>query len=275
MFESKLLKTATILSISAALLAIIVTCCGLLIPGFYAFLAETPNLLAGSLAQDASVLAVSLIMLAGIWYGRRNEARGVMLWGAGLAFLVYSYLIYCFDPVYTTVFPLYIAILSLTIFGLISLLSGLDVAAFRRQVDDKMPVRGVAVVLGSLVLLAPLWLAQIVAGIRAQSPSPFNPIFVIDLTMVIPASMLTAVLIWQRRDWGYVLAGILLAKFGLMGWYLLLSTLWATTLGIPFVPVELGIWAFLGLVGGGSFLIYLRHVHAPGTEPQAAGMAAN
>lgn len=93
--------------------------------------------------------------------------------------------------------------------------------------------------------------------------------------MVIPASMLTAVLIWQRRDWGYVLAGILLAKFGLMGWYLLLSTLWATTLGIPFVPVELGIWAFLALVGGGSFLIYLRHVHAPGTESQAAGMAAN
>lgn len=46
---------------------------------------------------------------------------------------------------------------------------------------------------------------------------PTNPVHVLDLSLLLPLAALSDLWLWQRRTWGYVLAGVLLMTLTLVG----------------------------------------------------------
>lgn len=110
---------------------------------------------------------------------------------------------------YTTVYPLYLAIEGLCLYSLIGLLTGIDVAAFGKRASERMPVRLIAAVLGMALLFAPIWLAMMAQGIAAQKAPAAATVFVMDLCFMIPAMVYAAVQIWRRRPVGYLLSGVI------------------------------------------------------------------
>ena len=75
------------------------------------------------------------------------------------------------------------------------------------------------------MLVSALWLGEeIIALLRSELPATLvqldtstNVVHVFDLGVVMPAFVITAVLLWRDRPWGYVLAGLLLVKAATIG----------------------------------------------------------
>jgi hypothetical protein len=110
-----------------------------------------------------------------------------------------------------------VAMLSLALWSFVTLLMRVDADTMRARFAPALPRRALAVyllVIAGLNALA--WLAQIVpAMIRNTAPANFagtsfltNPFHAMDLAFSLPLMALSAVWLWRRQSWGYVLAGM-------------------------------------------------------------------
>jgi len=259
------LKPYAILSGLTAVLVLIAAPTGLLVPGFYDVLASD-ELLPGTYAQDLIAIVVALMLIGGIWAALRGSVRGVIVWLGSLGYLIYGYLLFSFDRVWTPLYPAYLAILSLSLFSIIGVLGQIDPKAFRRFVDDKMPVRRLASIFAILLILIPQWLNFLIRNITTLQPDHFNSVLVLDLGFVIPASLVTAVYLWQKRDWGFVLAGLFLVKISTMGWALVIGTLIQQAGGTPIDWGQMVVYLFIATVGAVGMWRYLAHLKGVGEE---------
>lgn len=271
MFKHKEILPFSLMSGLAAVLTLIAAISGLLVPGFYEPFMPTTALLAGAYGQDLIALPVALLLLTAILLTGRGSVRALLVWVGCLGYLIYAYLLWSFDAVYTVLFPAYVAILSLSLFSLIGLLGRLDAPTFRTHVAGGIPTRSTAVVVALPAFMAPPWLAFLVQGVMAGQPATINTVLVLDLAFVIPAGIVTAVLLWRRRTWGFIFSGIFLVWMIAMSSALVVSTLWGATLGAPIDPV-LPVYALMSILGSVALLRHLRHITAAPTAHASTAM---
>lgn len=257
-------------AIMSALL-VITAAAGLADPSIYAPFVTDPALAAGLPVQDAVSLLAAPLLLVAVYFACRGSARAWVVWVGLVIYATYFYAFYCLDYVYTVYYPLYLAIMGLGIYTIIGLLSTMDATAFARWLDAKLPVRLLSVILGIPILLVPVWLGRIQEGIATQQAGSADLVFVLDLTLLIPALALTAVQLWRRRPLGYLLSGVLLVKAFVSGLLLTLGSLRQMHLGFAVAPEEMVMYTFLAVAGLAGLLLYLRHLHAvPAPRPVQA-----
>ncbi|MCC6453325.1 MAG: hypothetical protein IT328_00130 [Caldilineaceae bacterium] len=224
------------------------------------FLGE--SIVAFQFFQDLVSLAFAPLLAAAMYWTSHGSRRGFVLWTGVLVFVAYYYSFYGFDFVYTLYFPLYLALMGLSIYSLIGLLTNVDAEVFRAGVAERMPVRLVAGVLGMTALFVPIWLSMIVQGIRTQQPQATDLALVLDLPYLIPACVFAAVQIWQRRSIGYLLGGPLLFKAAISGVLLTGGEMLKMQRGLPPALDQLAMYLFLAVVGLTGLVLYLRHLDA-------------
>ncbi|MFN8473360.1 MAG: hypothetical protein U0822_14315 [Anaerolineae bacterium] len=243
---------------------------GLLNPDIYRPFIPSDAIFVGLPVQDlVSLLAAPLLVVAMV-YTARGSARALVIWAGLLVFAAYYYAFFCFGFTYTVFYPLYIAIMGLGVYSLLGLLTGVDVTAFAARVDERMPVRFIAVVLAMPLLLVPLWLMGIAHGISTQQPGAADLVFALDLAFLIPAMAFAAVQIWQRRPLGYMLGGVLLVKATISGILLTGGSIRQFVLGFAVGP-DFAMYVFLAVAGLAALALYLWHLH---DEPRAVNAAA-
>ena len=263
----KQLLPVAILSGLAAVLTLIAAAAGLFVPNFYEPVMPA-NFLIGAYAQDLIAIGVALILLGTMVLGLRGSVRALPVWAGCLGYLIYAYLLWSFDAVYTVLYPAYLAILSLSLFAVIILLGRIDAGALRRQVMENLPARSTAaMLLLPAVMLVP-WLVFVLQGVAAQTPPATNSVLVIDLTFIIPASVLTAVLLWRRQTWGIIFAGVMLLKMTTMGLALAISAVWGGFAGLAVDPM-LPLYGAYTLLGGAALVRYLRYVGGDAERKEA------
>ena len=98
-----------------------------------------PASLAGLVGQDAITLAVGLpLLLASMWLTARGSTSGLLLWiGALFYFSYYFYVIGDFNAI----FLLYVAIVSTSLYGMLSLLFAIDPVALKACFGARTPTR--------------------------------------------------------------------------------------------------------------------------------------
>lgn len=191
---------------------------GLLRDGHYA---DHTGSLLRIYAQDIVLLVLAVPALAaGLWFARRESLRGRFVWLGSLAFMTYMWAHYAFVVGYNDFFLGYIALLGLSVF---TLLSGVIRTDARRVFETLHGNTSTAIYGGVLVItgigLASLWLSEIVPALLAgKLPSAVIQLgpeaahtYVIDLGILVPALLITAVWLRWERPWGYVCTGVLLA----------------------------------------------------------------
>jgi uncharacterized protein (TIGR03382 family) len=133
--------------------------------------------------------------------------------------VLYTYAMYSYATYFNTLFLVYVALFSASLFALIDLLAHLNPEQVRASLRPTLPTRVIAVycaLVGLFFLVA--WLGQIVPAIlQGTTPEPIllaktptSAVHVQDLAVVLPLFLLTAVWLWRRRAWGIVLAPMLL-----------------------------------------------------------------
>lgn len=184
---------------------------GLLTPGTI-YGKETDLLADAATAQDLVGLIVvgPLLLVLGV-AGARGSLRAWLSWLGLLSFTVYNYAIYAFSVHFGPLFLVWVAVLGLSLFALIGGLTALDASPLKTRLAGS-PSRLTGwflIVVATLFIL--LWLSEIVPDLLAGRAStsagdwdvPTNPVHVLDLAFLLPAVVVSGVLLLRRRWFGY------------------------------------------------------------------------
>jgi hypothetical protein len=218
MSEYKQDKIILYLSLPLAVLIIINSYCGLFVPGTYAM--ETFNRYVQAIGQDIVdlFLIVPLLLLTSLLAYKQNQAS-IMIWGGINVFIIYTYVIYCFDVHFNGLFLIYCFILGLSFYSFIYFLLTRTKSNSGIQFPVKIPVRTIGV---SFIIIACLfyltWLKEIVPAIAGGTmPKSLsdggiftNPVHVLDLSIFLPALIITAILLLKERSFSLVLTPLML-----------------------------------------------------------------
>lgn len=250
------------LSWVAAALAALASSAGLFAPATYA--RESAWARAAWTGNDLVTLFAALPLLAAaLVAARRGSTVARLVWFGMLAYLIYSYAYYALGAALNALFPVYIALVVLPAMTLAALLHGLDAAQMAAFYGPRSPARPVALYLGLMGSgLCVAWLAQwagIVFGGRvpAIGEGPFRLIASLDLALVAPMMMVSAVLLWRRAAWGRVWASIMAIKGATYTLVLTAGSLAGALARVEGAAAQVPIWATWTAVGAAACVALL------------------
>ncbi|HTJ51451.1 MAG TPA: hypothetical protein VL443_18455, partial [Cyclobacteriaceae bacterium] len=207
-----------ILSTVIVLLILITSGTGILTPDFYS--AETLNWRSQSIGQDIINIGivVPVLILCIILNVRRNKYAGMMMAGIHL-YLVYTFAIYCFDVHFNKMFLVYCVVLGLSFYAIAYFMYYKVKSSTDLIWGNALAIRVTAfyfIFIASIFTL--LWLSRILPSIViSQTPDELketglltNPVHILDLSIILPAFLITGILILKKHNLGYLLAPVLL-----------------------------------------------------------------
>lgn len=206
---------------------------------------DTVSMAAQQQGNDLITLVVGLPLLGvSAWLAWRGSLRGRLLLTGTLGFFLYTYLSMAMLTAYNNLFLVYVALFSLSLYAFALSLMSFDLNKLPRQFSERLPRGWIAAVLflvAGFLLLA--WLGRIVPPLlQNQTPSLENTttlvIQALDLGLIVPLAVLSAVLLLRREAWGYLLASVTLLKGITLG--LAVSTM-SVVMAMRGVPEQLGI----------------------------------
>lgn len=244
-----------LLSVPAALLAIVGSIAGITVDSVYA--QETENWAAQATGQDVANLVVFPAMLAAAALAWRGSLRAYLVWTGLLAASAYTYVIYAFDVHWGRLFLLDVAVLGLSAWSLVGGLVALDTEELKRRFQPSRPTRAAAVTL--IVIAAPfllLWLSIEVPAAVAGEPADeladiglfTNPVHVLDLALFLPAALVAGSMLLRRRPLGYALVPLVLTTMVAISTGILALTLVSAHRGLDWSPAVLVANVVIGAV---------------------------
>ena len=200
-----------------AVVALVASAIGVFYPAVFRDSAVTAGNARGT---DLVILVVAIpALVIAMALTARGSLRAQIVWLGALGYILYNAIFFAFAVAFNPLFLVYIVVLSLSLWSLVALLLALDVAKLRAHFTEHLPIRTIALyLLVTTALFALTWLRDIVPALVSNT-TPIslhgtkmltNPIQVVDFAVSFPLTVLAAVWLWQRKAWGYALAGLFL-----------------------------------------------------------------
>lgn len=210
-----------VLGLLAAMCVLTASLAGVITDSAYA--RETAAWKAQAQGQDwANLLLVVPALLISSALVARGSSSALHIWRGLLLYVVYSYVLYAFFIHFNRWFLCYVGALGLAFYALAA-----SISVHTAPLPARLPRTrfAQAVLTGSALLFALMWLSQIVpANIMGSVPGGLddvglvvNPVHVLDLALVLPAMLIAARLLHKRRPSGYLLAPPILVFAVVMG----------------------------------------------------------
>lgn len=244
-------KIIYINSIAIAFMALIATLAGLFSKGLYQH--DTISGAAQMMGQDLITLVICIPLLMGTLYLiRKDSLKGRLIWMGTIFYFLYSYASMAFLTSYNQLFLVYVAIFSVSLYTLFGELLSLDIETVKKSFSPGTVNKIAAVFLVIIgLMLAGMWLKMIIGslltGIAPSTLETYTTLVIqaLDLGVVVPAAVITGVLLFKGKGWGYLLAAMLLIKVSLLGTAILSMIYFMVQNG---VNIELGQAVFFIIV---------------------------
>ena len=263
------LRSAYILSIIIAILALVAAAGGLPIGNLYrdssAFIME------GWFGNDLVTLLVALPVLVGaLILSMRGSYRAQPVWLGMLDYMLYNYAFYVFGAAFNRFFLIYATLFTLSIFALIFGLANIDVDQIGRKFQAKTPVKWISgYMMLWAILLGTAWIAQtLIFAVTGQLPPSglgeggIKLAVALDLSFVVSGLVLATIWLLKRRPWGYVLSVIFNVKGAAYALVLTAGSLSQAAAGLKGAMDLVPLWAFLGLASLASSVPLLRNMRS-------------
>jgi hypothetical protein len=260
-------KTALWLSVIDALLVLLASASGIFLKSIYA--RETPSWAVQGIGQDIVNLVAVVVLLIAAYFVNTGSVKAFLVWSGVLLYLLYAYIIYAFDVHFNSLFLVYVAILGLSFYALVSSVMHMHLDSLQASFSANTKARAVSVFLLLLgIVFYLLWLREDIPALLignippsvTASNLPTNPVHILDLGLYLPAMLITALLLWRRKLLGYLLAGPLLVFSILTGTAILAIFLVTSSKGMP---TSVGVEAFIAIIIVVSLILsvlYIREV---------------
>lgn len=220
---------------------------------------------------DAITLFVSLpLLLVGYVSYHRGSLRGSIFLIGMLLYFLYVGVTYTFSVIFNSLFLVYTALFSASLFATIIALTTFDAQYLASKVTSNMPYRGIAIFmfvagLGTMML----WLSELIAPIMTgQAPvnlGHYTTMFThgFDSAVITPATVVTGIYLLKRKPLGYLLAAPLLILCTIIGMTVIAQTTIQTLAGFVFpIGVYIGMigsWVVMGAFAVGLAINYFRN----------------
>jgi hypothetical protein len=220
------------------------------------------------------VLAVALVL------ARRGSDGARLVWLGVLAYNVYNYAFYLFGTAFNDFFLLYAGLEALS---LITLVGAIPAALAIPRMVKLVPARLVAGYMAVVgVMFGAMWIIQAVPFLSlgtlpkviGDSGIHTSIVFALDLTLIVPALLIGAVLLWRRRPVGLllgvtmnVLAVLYMAALAFAGGF-------QASAGINGASWTAQPYIELAVTSLAACWLLLRHL-TPGTSPAVATGGVN
>ncbi|HEY3339820.1 MAG TPA: hypothetical protein VGK18_15060 [Propionicimonas sp.] len=219
------------------------------------------------------VFAAPALLVAAAFIAR-GSVRGRLAALGILGYLAYQYLMYAVFWALGPLFPLFVLLLPLSLVGIAWLWSTLD--ARRLAADAAGFPRRSLIAFGFLAaaLLVAMWVPRISSGLSGDVAgagllgTPTLSVQALDLGLVVPLALGTAVLVWRRRPAGHLLAALFSVKAVTMAGAILamLISAWLVEGGLEVVP-----FAIFGAVTVFAAVLAARVLLAAPATPDSVG----
>jgi len=201
---------------------------------------------AGQRGTDLVTLAlgVPLLVVCLAFYDRGSLRAGWLLAG-GFAYILYVYASLALGYAFNSLFLVYVALFSASLYGLIVLLRSIDLAALPGDVLARLPRRGPAAFMffsGVVVLF--VWLQPVATALlHGDAPARMDSYtttmtYALDLAVIAPALFISGGLMLRGRPLGYLLGFPMLGIILLLGPSIAAQTVSQTRAGIELTPGE-------------------------------------
>ncbi|MBC3786529.1 hypothetical protein [Spirosoma utsteinense] len=232
-------------------------------------------------ANDWVTVGLSVTTLLCITLAKRQPKARLIVAGL-LGYFVYNYAFYLVGAAFNVLFLLYVGIVALGLVALIGLLVSLPVYSLRPGPNG---LRYVAVYLAGIALMLLLvelppigrfLTTGILPDMVIKSAHPTSIVYALDLSLIVPACLLGAVWLWQRKPWGPVVAAIMLVKGVAYGLVLCAGALLLVSRGIGTDPL-LAFYVVLVLGGRASLVVLFKALagYTPSSSQPHTLAAAN
>jgi hypothetical protein len=171
-------------------------------------------MLPGTIAQDAITILASLVLVFLSLTIADKKIKQQIVALSLLAYLFYGYGIYVIEQLYNSLYLLYMAICALAFWSIVYGVVYINKNAVQ-QMNMPKPVRFLSIgcLFGIPVLFYVLWIGQLLPLMRTGDKIEFTySIFILDMVFVLPAFMVTAVLLIKKNAFGLLFAPILFIK---------------------------------------------------------------
>jgi hypothetical protein len=234
--------------------------------GLYRY--DTISSAAQEIGQDLVTLIIGIpLLITGMALSRTGSLRGRLLLTGGLGYFLYTYAAMSFLTAFNSLFLVYVALFSLSLFGFILALSAMDPDEVVRHVVDQFPRRTIATYFMVVAaFLAVAWLGLVVPPMLQGTPPAglesaiTMPIQALDLGVIVPTCVIAAAMLLKRQPWGYTLSSVVLAKVLTMGTALVSMIIVQLRAGVVVDPVISVVFVLISLSGIVLAVVTLRSI---------------
>jgi hypothetical protein len=218
---------------------------------------------AGFRGTDVVTLLIAIpMLLVGFVAHRRGSLRGHIFVIAAFFYFLYNGASMTFAASFNSLFLVYVALFSCSVFALISALKSIDSVDLANRAVTGFPHRGIAIFLfvagiGTLLLWISELIGPIMQGTAPAIIGPYTTLFThgFDSALITPAAVMTGIFLLKRNPWGYVLSAPIMIFCTMIGVVVIGQTISQTIEGLIF-PVGV----YIGMIGSwvvmGAFAIY-------------------
>ena len=212
--QSHLTRSINIITILLAVILAVVSFLGVFDETTYE--RDAASMAAQGAGQDAVNLFIVIpLLILSLIFVNRNSKTACLIYTGIILYLLYSFVIYAFGVHFNRLFLFYCAILGLSLYAFVLSLIRLNGMDVQNWFKDSLPVRSISIfMLIVAVMFYALWLKSVLPAILnntvpaevADYKLLVNPVHVLDLSIVLPGLIITAVLLWKKQKSGLILA---------------------------------------------------------------------
>ena len=226
----------------------------------------TEGLLRAFVSNDVVNLFIGLpILLSSMWLAWRGKLIGLLCWPGALFFVLYNYIAYVFAMPLNWAFLLHLVLAMLSVYTLTGLVTSIDGKVVHQRLGGTVPEKFAGGVLVGLGLLFLLRVIGVIVNALSSGVLPAETELAVNISdfLTTPAWIIGGILLWQRKEFGYVTGLGLLFQgsmlfIGLI-FFLLLQPFLTTA---PFAVADVIVIFVMGLICFVPFALFVRGVVA-------------
>jgi len=212
--------------------------------GIYRY--DSVSMAAQAIAADVVTLGVGipLLIIALVWSNKEALGGKLLLTGT-LGYFLYTYASMTFLAFYNQLFLVYVALFSLSLFALVLAFQQVKIDELPQRFSISLPVKwisGSLIFIGAMLLF--MWMGRIVPSLNGKV-APFGldhyntlVIQALDLGLIVPLAILSAVLLLRKKPWGFMLSAVILIKGLTLSLAIIAMIIAQVGAGVTVSPVE-------------------------------------
>ncbi len=168
-----------------------------------------------------TLFVVVPLMIVAIYLSQKGSSKWFLMLLGLLGYVFYNFAFYLFGATFNVFFLIYVALFSLSAFSLVLFLSQSSLNTIASNFSEKTPVKWIS---GYLFIIAfmlfmvefsmiiPFLTSNKIPETIKLTGTNTSIVFALDFSIVMPVSIIAAILLWKRRSWGFVMGIMMLVK---------------------------------------------------------------